>query len=63
MEENIFYIVKVVVIAIVFWLINNYANPVALLKNIIGWVIIGVAILLCLTPTIDIIRYALNSIH
>ena len=55
------YIVKVLIVAGIVWVLNKYLNKLQELNIIFGWIILGVAALLCISPLVDILRIAFHS--
>lgn len=59
-------IIRIVIIAILTWglyALNEALNSVAKLKTVLAIVIIVVGCLFLITPVVDVISLALNSVH
>ena len=63
MQEDIIRIVIVLVFSGLCYGINAALNPVAKVKEILGYIIIAVCILFLVGPVVDVISQALNSVH
>lgn len=63
MEQDIIRIVVIIVLTWGLYALNNALNSVPTLKQVLSVVIIVVGCLFLITPVVDVISMALNSVH
>ncbi len=63
MQEDVIRIVIIVLLTWGFWALNEALNSLPKLKSVLSIIIIVVGCLFLITPVVDLISIALNSVH
>ena len=63
MEYDIIRIVVIILVTWGLWALNGALNPIPKVKEVLSIVVIVVGCLFLITPVVDVISLALNSVH